>query len=277
MADAGCQCVYVVDSAGALITRAGIATASRPLVAENSATTLEVGFHGHENLGLGVANSVIAAVRAGAKQIDGSCPPLRCRRRQHAARGLRRGLRQARRAPPVSTSSPSPTQSEDVVQARQCREECQLDRQDADDGLRRRVLVVPQARGQRQAERYGVSGAQILLERAGKRKLIGGQEDQLIDIALQLKAAEEVARRGVSCRPLTRRRRIRPSRASLYGEHDLRGDDDDHAEDEVAAHRPEEAARPPRRTLPSNSSCPLHSVASYCVIPATAFASFGVS
>ena len=69
MVDAGCQCVYVVDSAGALIME-GVADRVSALVAEIGANAA-VGFHGHENLGLGVANSVIAA-RAGATQIDGS-------------------------------------------------------------------------------------------------------------------------------------------------------------------------------------------------------------
>ena len=40
----------------------------------------------------------------------------------------------------------------------------------------------------RAAERYGVSGADILLECA-ERKLVGGQEDQIIDIAVGLAAA----------------------------------------------------------------------------------------
>ena len=70
MADAGCQCVYVVDSAGALDPRAGRRTASAALVAELG-DDAQVGFHGHENLGLGVANTILA-IRAGAVQVDGS-------------------------------------------------------------------------------------------------------------------------------------------------------------------------------------------------------------
>src|SRR5579859_1304079 len=56
MADAGAQCVYVVDSAGALIL-ADAQARVRALVEEIGAQA-EVGFHGHQNLSLGIANSV---------------------------------------------------------------------------------------------------------------------------------------------------------------------------------------------------------------------------
>lgn len=69
MADAGCQCVYVVDSAGALILE-DVSDRVSALVAELG-DDAQVGFHGHQNMSFGVANSVYA-VRAGAKQIDGT-------------------------------------------------------------------------------------------------------------------------------------------------------------------------------------------------------------
>ena len=151
MVDSGCQCVYVVDSAGALVMEQ-VADRVGAVVAEIGESAA-VGFHGHENLGLGVANTVIAA-RAGATQIDGSV------RRFGAGAGN--------------------TPLEAFVGV------C--------DKLDRMTLTMGYAgvyssflkHAARQAERYGVSGAQILI-RAGERKLIGGQEDQLIDIALEIK------------------------------------------------------------------------------------------
>jgi 4-hydroxy 2-oxovalerate aldolase len=69
MVDAGAQCVYVVDSAGALILAEAQARVAA-LVAGIGADA-QVGFHGHQNLSLGVANSVLA-VQGGARQVDGA-------------------------------------------------------------------------------------------------------------------------------------------------------------------------------------------------------------
>jgi 4-hydroxy 2-oxovalerate aldolase len=179
MADAGCQCVYVVDSAGALVLdQVGDRVAA--LVAELG-DDAQVGFHGHENLGLGVANSVLAA-RAGATQIDGST------RRFGAGAGNtpveafvgvcdKLGIRTGVDFFAIVDAA------EDVVRPTMP-EECLIDRMALIMGyagvyssfLKHAYTV---------AERYGVSGAEILVK-AGERRLVGGQEDQLIDIALSL-------------------------------------------------------------------------------------------
>src|SRR5690606_9543346 len=67
MEDAGAHVVYVVDSAGALL----VEEARERVQALRDALQCEVGFHGHNNLGLGVANT-IAALEAGATWLDGS-------------------------------------------------------------------------------------------------------------------------------------------------------------------------------------------------------------
>jgi 4-hydroxy 2-oxovalerate aldolase len=181
MADAGCQCVYVVDSAGALVLDQ-VGDRVSALVAELGEDAM-VGFHGHENLGLGVANSVVA-YRAGARQIDGSTrrfgagagnTPVEAFVGVCDKLGLRTGI----------DFFAIVDAAEDVV-APAMPEECRLDRMALIMGyagvyssfLKHAYTI---------AQRYGVSGAQILV-RAGERRLVGGQEDQLIDIALGLRA-----------------------------------------------------------------------------------------
>ena len=69
MVDAGCQCPYVTDSAGALLMDDARAR-FEALLAEVGDEAW-VGYHGHQNMSMGVPNSVIAA-ELGVKQIDGS-------------------------------------------------------------------------------------------------------------------------------------------------------------------------------------------------------------
>ena len=179
MADAGCQCVYVVDSAGALVMEQ---TSDRigALVAELG-DDAQVGFHGHENLGLGVANSVLA-VRAGASQIDGSTrrlgagagnTPVEAFVTVADKLGIRTGIDTLKII----------DAAEDVVRP-VMDGECLLDRLSLTMGYAG-VYSSFLKHADAQAKRYGVSGAQILVE-AGRRKLVGGQEDQLIDIAVTL-------------------------------------------------------------------------------------------
>src|SRR5260370_18680181 len=69
MVDAGCQCPYVTDSAGALLMNE--ARARFEALVTEVGDDAWVGYHGHQNVSMGVANSVIA-YEAGVRCIDGS-------------------------------------------------------------------------------------------------------------------------------------------------------------------------------------------------------------
>ncbi|MGD9999318.1 MAG: 4-hydroxy-2-oxovalerate aldolase [Ilumatobacteraceae bacterium] len=183
MADAGCQCVYVVDSAGALITDQ-VSDRVAALVAELGSDA-QVGFHGHENLSLGVANS-LCAIRAGAVQIDGSArrfgagagnTPVEALAAVCDKLGIRTGIDVLRMI----------DVAEDVVRP-VMDGECVLDRLSLIMGYTG-VYSSFLRHAYRAAEQYGVSGAEILMT-CGERRLVGGQEDQIIEIAIGLAAAK---------------------------------------------------------------------------------------
>lgn len=181
----GADCVYIVDSAGALLPND-----ARDRVAELKDTlNIEVGFHAHNNLGLAIGNS-LAALEAGADQLDGSL------------RGLGAGAGNA------------PTELLAAV----------LDRLDLDPGLDvfglmdaaeyviapfmpfqpfpdRNAITIGYAgvystfllHAQRAGERYDIDPREILVE-LGRRQAVAGQEDWILDVAVELAREKEGVR-----------------------------------------------------------------------------------
>ena len=182
MADAGCQCVYVVDSAGAMILE-DVQYRVEAVVAELGRDA-QVGFHGHDNLNIAVANSVIA-VRAGAVQIDGS------------TRGFGAGAGNTRNEVFAAVAERLGILTGiDVLRLIDAAEDVVRPVMDGECIIDRLALVMGYAgvyssflkHAYRAAEQYGVSGADVLLE-CGRQELVGGQEDQIIFIAAELAAA----------------------------------------------------------------------------------------
>src|SRR5688572_3506963 len=66
----GANCLYVTDSAGYMLP--DDVSARVGLLREKAKPSTEIGFHGHHNLSMGIANS-LAAVEAGASRIDCAC------------------------------------------------------------------------------------------------------------------------------------------------------------------------------------------------------------
>ncbi len=179
MAEAGCQCVYVVDSAGAMILED--VSDRVAAVVDALGEVAQTGFHAHQNLSLAVANSV-CAIRAGAGQIDGSTPGVGAGagnppREALVAVCTKLGIRTG--VDPMRIMDAA----EEVVRP-VMPEECVVDRLSLTMGYAG-VYSSFLKHAFAQAERFDVSPVEILT-RAGERKLVGGQEDQLIDIAREL-------------------------------------------------------------------------------------------
>jgi len=179
MVDAGAQCVYVVDSAGALV----LADAQDRVQAllDEVGKEAQVGFHGHQNLSLGVANSVLA-VQAGARQVDG------------ALCGLGAGAGNAPTEILAATFDRLGIETgvdvQGVLAAAQDVLRPLIPRMPAAD---RSAIVQGYAgvyssfllHAERASARYGVPAHEIL-QRVGEAGYVGGQEDMIIDIAIQL-------------------------------------------------------------------------------------------
>jgi 4-hydroxy 2-oxovalerate aldolase len=189
MVDAGCECVYAVDSAGALVLHEAEARI-RALVDEVG-TEAQVGFHGHQNLSLGVANSVLA-FNTGARQIDGSLCALGAGAGNSPTEVLAATFDHLGVETGVDVGGVLDA-AEEVVRP-------YLPRWPKAD----RTAIVQGWAGvyssfllhaEHAAERYDVPAHEIL-QRAGEAGYVGGQEDMLIDIALQLAQERDLAATG---------------------------------------------------------------------------------
>jgi len=185
MVDAGAQCVYVVDSAGALV----LDTAQDRIkaVIDEIGAEAQVGFHGHQNLSMGIANSVLA-YQAGAKQIDGALCALGAGAGNSptevlAATFERLGIRTGVDLGEVLSAA------EDVVRPFIPRLPW-MDRASITQGYAG-VYSSFLLHAERASDRYGVP-AHSILQRVGEAGYVGGQEDMIIDIALQLQQEQEL-------------------------------------------------------------------------------------
>jgi 4-hydroxy 2-oxovalerate aldolase len=186
MADAGCQCVYVVDSAGALVLHE-VSDRVAALVQELG-DDAQVGFHAHRNLAVGEANTIVA-IRAGARQVDGSLRAFGAgagNAQTEAVAALCRHL-----GIETGIDVEAVLDAAEDVAAPLLPHVPTVDRDAITLGLAG-VYSSFLRHARAVGDRYGVAVTE-LLRRAGERRLVGGQEDLLVDIAVGLEAEEAPA------------------------------------------------------------------------------------
>ena len=175
----GANCIYVTDSAGYLLPDGVKERLTAVRQALNPET--ELGFHGHHNLAMGIANS-IAAIECGATRIDA------------AAAGLGAGAGNTPMEVLVAVCDRMGIETGvDVWKIQDVAEDLVFPIMDFPIRIDRDALTLGYAGvygsfllfAKRAAAKYGLSARDILVE-LGRKKMVGGQEDMIEDTAMTM-------------------------------------------------------------------------------------------